>query len=73
MKQRVRASMTVEASLLYPYLILITFLLVKLTVYQYAVVREQAAGLYDAVFSEHKIKASQLLRISDTAFDFFGK
>ena len=71
MKQRLRASMTVEAALLYPYLLLITFLLVRLTVYQYVAVQEQAAELYDAVFTERSIETPDLLRISDTAFDFF--
>lgn len=63
--------MTVEAALLYPYLLLITFLLVRLTVYQYVAVQEQAAILYDAVFTERGIETPDILRISDTAFDFF--
>lgn len=71
MRRRLKASMTVEAALLYPYLLMITFLLVKLTVYQYVAVREQAAELYDAVFTERRVEAPDLVRISDTAFDFF--
>lgn len=71
MKQRVKGSMTVEAALLYPFLLLLAFLLVKLTVYQYAVVREQAAALFDAVFTERNMQASELLRATDTAFDYF--
>ncbi|MBE5930690.1 MAG: hypothetical protein E7268_06510 [Lachnospiraceae bacterium] len=73
MKQRVRASMTVEAALLYPMMLLIVFLLVKLTVYRYVLVQQQAAELYDEVFHERTIETSQLIRISDTAFDFFSK
>lgn len=73
MKQRVKASMTVEAALLYPSLLLVTFLLIKLTVYQYTTVQYQAAELYDAVFKERKIEASELLRIADTAFDFLDR
>lgn len=71
MKTKIKGSMTVEAALLYPYLLFITFLLVKLTVARYVVVREQAAHLYDEVFSERKLQASELLRGADTAFDFF--
>ena len=73
MKRRMRASMTVEAALLYPCMLLITFLLVKLTVYQYLAVNNGAAKLYDAVFTEKKMEAPDLLRISDMAFDIFGK
>ncbi len=73
MKQRLTASMTVEATLLYPTMLLLTFLLVKLTVYQYVTVQKQAAELYDAVFSEQKTEASQLIRITDTAFEFLSK
>ncbi len=71
MKERINGSLTVEAAFLYPYLLLITFLLVKLTVARYAVVREQAAALYDAEFKERRLEASELLRGADTAFDFF--
>ena len=73
MKRRITASMTVEAALLYPTMLLIVFLLVKLTVYQYAVVQMQAAELYDAVFHERKTETSQILRIADTAFDFLSE
>lgn len=73
MKRRVEASMTVEAALVYPTMLLIVFLLVKLTVYQYAVVQQQAAELYDEVFHERTIETSQMLRIADTAFEFFSK
>lgn len=71
--QRVKASMTVEAALLYPYLLLITFLLVKVTVYRYAEVCVQAARLYDTVFTEREMETSELLRLADTAFDLFEK
>lgn len=70
MKRNVNGSMTVEAALLYPYLLFITFLLVRLTVVQYAVVKEQAVTLCDAVFTERKLQTSELLRATDTAFDF---
>lgn len=73
MKQRITASMTVEAALLYPVMLLITFLLVKLVGFQYLTVQMQAGELYDAVFTERKTETSQLLRIADTAFDFFLK
>ncbi len=73
MKQRIEASMTVEAALLYPVLLLLTFLLVKMTVYQYLTVQKQAAELYDAVFHERKTETSEILRIADTAFDFLGE
>lgn len=73
MKKRVKGSMTVEAALLYPYMILITILLIKLTVYQYAVVKKQAAKLYDAIFTERVTETSELIRAADTAFDLFEK
>ncbi len=73
MKQKLKASMTVEAALLYPFLLLITCLLVKLTVYQYVAVQKQAAKLYDAVFTERHLETPDILRASDTAFDFFEK
>lgn len=73
MKRRIRASMTVEAALLYPYMLLVTFLLVKLTVFQYAVVREAAGGLYDAVFTARKLSNSELVRLSELAFDLLEK
>lgn len=70
-KTKLKGSVTVEAALLYPYLLLITFLLVKLTVARYGVVKGQAASLFDAVFSEGELQASELLRGADTAFEFF--
>lgn len=71
MKRRVQGSMTVEAAFLYPYLLAIAFLLVKLTVGQYEAVNRQAAMLYDNVFAEKKAETSEILRFSDTAFDLF--
>lgn len=71
MKQRIKGSMTVEAALLYPYFFLITILLVQLTIAKYGVVQKQAATLYDAVMTERKWQTSELLRLTDTAFDFF--
>ena len=71
MRQRIKASMTVEAALLYPCLLLITFLLVKMTVYQYLTVQMQAADLYDSTIHERKTETSEILRIADTAFDFW--
>ncbi len=73
MKRRLTASMTVEAALLYPTMLLLTFLLVKITVYQYMGVQKQAAELYDAVFIERKQETSRLIRITDTAFEFLSK
>lgn len=70
MKKRVNASMTVEVAVLYPYFILITCLLIRLTVARYLVVQKQAAELYDGVFKERKLQTSELLRLTDTAFDF---
>lgn len=73
MKQRLRGSMTVEAAFLYPFLLMITFVLVKLTIGQYLAVNRQAAMLYDAVFTEKKMQTSEVLRLADTAFEFFEK
>ena len=72
MKQRVSGSMTVEAALIYPMLLMITFVLVRITVVQYAVVQVQAGSLYDAVFTERTMKTPELVRAADTAFEFFG-
>lgn len=69
--ERVKASMTVEAAFIYPYLLLITFLLVELTVYRYISVRKSAADLYDAVVAEQRITVTERLRLTDTAFDLF--
>lgn len=71
MKKRINGSMTVEAALLYPYFLLITCLLIRLTVARYLVVQKQAEELYDGVFKERKLQTSGLLRLTDTAFDFF--
>lgn len=71
MKKRVKGSVTVEAALLYPYFLLITCLLVRLTVVRYQVVQQQAAELYDQVFQQRKLQTSELLRLTDTAFAFF--
>ncbi len=73
MKRRIQGSMTVEAAFLYPYLLMIAFLLVKLTVGQYEAVNRQAALLYDTVFTEKRLETSELLRLADTAFEFFEK
>lgn len=71
MKRRIQGSMTVEAAFLYPYLLMITFLLVRLTIGQYEAVNRQAARLYDAVFTEKQSETTELLRFADTAFEFF--
>lgn len=71
MKQRIHGAMTVEAALLYPYLLTIAFLLVKLTIGQYETVNRQAAVLYDTVFEKERLETSDLLRFADTAFDLF--
>lgn len=73
MKRKLNGSVTVEAALLYPFLLTITFLTVQLTLHQYNAVGERAAKLYDTVFTERKFQASELVRASDAAFDFFGK
>lgn len=73
MKQEVKASLTVEASLLFPFLFLLSFLLVQLTLYQYEGVRNQAAALYDSAVTERKWSTPGAIRFTDTAFDFFGK
>lgn len=70
MKKKISGSVTVEAALLYPYFLLITCLLIRLTVVRYLVVQKQAAELYDGVFKERKLQTSELLRLTDTAFDF---
>ncbi len=69
--RRIKGSMTVEAAFLYPYLLMITFLLVKLTIGQYTAVNQQASLLYDTVFAEEKMKTPEVLRLADTAFEFF--
>ena len=71
MKQRIKGSMTVEAAFLYPSLLMIAFLLVKLTIGQYSAVNRQAGMLYDAVFTEKRMETPELLRFADTAFEFF--
>ncbi|MBQ8846788.1 MAG: hypothetical protein IJ006_06560 [Lachnospiraceae bacterium] len=71
MKRRIHGSMTVEAAFLYPYLLTIAFLLVKLTVGQYEAVNRQAVRLYDAVCSEERTETAKIVRFVDTAFDFF--
>lgn len=71
MKRRIRGSMTVEAAFLYPYLLTITFLLVKLTIGQYEAVNRQAALLYDTVFNENSMETSELVRFTDAAFEIF--
>lgn len=70
MRKRINGSMTVEAAMLYPYFLLITCLLIRLTVARYGMVRKQAATLYDEVFKERKLQTSEVLRLTDTAFDF---
>lgn len=71
MKRKMKGFMTVEAALLYPYFFLITCLLVRLTVARYGVVIGRAAMLHDAVFEQRKPHASEVLRLTDTAFDLF--
>ncbi|MCH5273270.1 MAG: hypothetical protein J1E35_06315 [Lachnospiraceae bacterium] len=71
MRQKLQGSITVEAALLYPFLLFLTFLLVKLTLSEYEAAAEQAAGLYRAVFTERELQAPELVRASDTIFDFF--
>lgn len=71
MKQKLRGSITVEAALLYPFLMFLTFLLVELTLSEYKETAGQAAELYKAVFTERELQAPELVKASDTLFDFF--
>lgn len=71
MQQKLKGSVTVEAALLYPFLLLITFLLVKLTLCQYEAVANQAADLCRTVFTGQKLQAPEIIRASETVFDFF--
>lgn len=73
MEQRSNASLTVEAALLYPMLFLLTFLLVRITVYRYREVQNQAGQLYDAVVAERTMETPELLRAADVAFSVFGE
>ena len=73
MNRKVKGFMTVEAALLYPYFFMITFLLVRLTVARYGVVTGQAALLYDGVFAQRKLQTTEILRLTDVAFDLFEK
>ncbi|MBQ9768106.1 MAG: pilus assembly protein [Lachnospiraceae bacterium] len=73
MQQGEKGSVTVEAALLYPFLLLITFLLVQMTLRQYQATAMQSAQLYDAVFTERNMQSADLIRATDAAFDFFEK
>jgi len=73
MQRSVKGSITVEAAFIYPFLLMITFLLVQMTMRQYQATVEQAAQFYDAVFTERKLQSPELIRGAETAFDFFGK
>lgn len=72
MQQGEKGSITVEAAFLYPFLLLVTFLLVQMTMRQYQATVVQAARLYEAVFSGRKLSTADLIRAADAAFDFFG-
>lgn len=71
MQQKLKGSVTVEAALLYPFLLLVTFLLVKLTLCQYEAVAAQAADLCRTMFTEWKLQTPEIIRASETIFDFF--
>ena len=66
-----KGSMTVEAALIYPFLFLITFYLVRLTMYQYVAVQREAGALFDKVCGEEFLQTPELIRISEAAFDLF--
>lgn len=72
MKRKLQGSITVESALLYPFLLLITFLLVNLTLAQYEAVGKQAAELCDAVFRGKRLQSPELVRASETIFEFFN-
>lgn len=71
MKKRKKGSATVEAALIYPFLFLITFFLVRITVYQYAAVQQEAGILFDRVCGKGVLQTPELIRISEAAFDLF--
>lgn len=73
MRESEKGSVTVEAALLYPFLLMITFLLVQMTLRQYQATWVQAKQLYDTVCTERKVETPQLIRATDAAFDLFGK
>ena len=68
-KREENASMTVEASLVFPILFAIVFLLVRMTFTEYKAVQEKSRMLYeDTVTNEAGISTMQIIRITDTAF-----
>lgn len=71
MKKKMKASATVEAALIYPFLFLITFFLVRITMYQYKAVQQEAGVLFDRVCGEDCLQTPELVRISEAAFDLF--
>lgn len=73
MHKKEKGSITVEAALIYPMLLLITFWLTQMTLRQYQATVVQATKLYDAVYTERKLQSADLIRATDTAFDFFQK
>lgn len=73
MKKKMKASATVEAALIYPFLFLITFFLVRITMYQYAAVQQEAGVLFDKVCGKGFLQTPELVRISEAAFDLFSK
>jgi len=72
-RKEAEASLTVEAALIIPLMFLVTFLLIRSTVYCYEAVKKQAGILYDAVVKEGEMVVSlgDVIRISDTAFEIF--
>ena len=73
MRKKVKGSMTVEAALIYPFLFLVTLFLVRITMYQYVAVRQDAELLFDKVCGDHFLETPELIRISETAFDLFSE
>lgn len=72
MQRKLKGSVTVEAALLYPFLLLITFLLVRLTLGEYAATGAQAADLCRTVFTGRRLQAPEIIRASEAVFDFFN-
>lgn len=73
MRKKAKGSMTIEAALIYPFLFLITFFLVRITMYQYVAVRQDAELLFDKVCGDHFLETPELIRISEAAFDLFSE
>lgn len=64
-----KASLTVEAALVFPILFAVVFLLVRVTIWEYKDVQERSSMLIqDTTGSGAEISTTQIIRITDTAF-----